>query len=143
MLINNSLRVATIAAAICTGATLSSMAKNNDDFNYVVDRFADLQVLRYKVPDFENLSLRQKMLVYYLTEAALNGRDILWDQNGKHNLAIRGMLENVYTAYRGRASRGKASRKCRRTYGGDIQSRGDGKACKPGRGPGSYCDFGQ
>ena len=78
MLINNSLRVATIAAAICTGATLSSMAKNNDDFNYVMDRFADLQVLRYKVPDFENLSLRQKMLVYYLTEAALNGRDILW-----------------------------------------------------------------
>ncbi len=102
MLINNSLRVATIAAAICTGATLSSMAKNNDDFNYVVDRFADLQVLRYKVPDFENLSLRQKMLVYYLTEAALNGRDILWDQNGKHNLAIRGMLENVYTDYRGK-----------------------------------------
>ncbi len=102
MLINNSLRVATIAAAICTGATLSSMAKNNDDFNYVVDRFADLKVLRYKVPDFENLSLRQKMLVYYLTEAALNGRDILWDQNGKHNLAIRGMLENVYTDYRGK-----------------------------------------
>ncbi len=102
MLINNSLRVATIAAAICTGATLSSMAKNNDDFNYVVDRFADLQVLRYKVPDFENLSLRQKMLVYYLTEAALNGRDILCDQNGKHNLAIRGMLENVYTDYRGK-----------------------------------------
>ena len=102
MLINNSLRVATIAAAICTGATLSSMAKNNDDFNYVMDRFADLQVLRYKVPDFENLSLRQKMLVYYLTEAALNGRDILWDQNGKHNLAIRGMLENVYTDYRGK-----------------------------------------
>ncbi len=102
MLINNSFRVATIAAAICTGATLSSMAKNNDDFNYVVDRFADLQVLRYKVPDFENLSLRQKMLVYYLTEAALNGRDILWDQNGKHNLAIRGMLENVYTDYRGK-----------------------------------------
>ncbi len=102
MLINNSFRVATIAAAICTGATLSSMAKNNDDFNSVVDRFADLQVLRYKVPDFENLSLRQKMLVYYLTEAALNGRDILWDQNGKHNLAIRGMLENVYTDYRGK-----------------------------------------
>lgn len=72
-----------------------------DDFDYVVDRFADIEVLRYKVPDFENLTLNQKILVYYLTEAALWGRDILWDQNNVHNLAMRNLLEAVYTNYDG------------------------------------------
>ena len=56
-------------------------AEADDDFNYHVERFADIEVLRYKVPDFDSLSLNQKILVYYLTEAALWGRDILWDQN--------------------------------------------------------------
>ncbi|WP_290392964.1 hypothetical protein, partial [uncultured Muribaculum sp.] len=60
------------------------MAKDSSDFDYVVDRFADIEVLRYKVPDFENLSLQQKLLIYHLTEAAIAGRDILWDQNGKY-----------------------------------------------------------
>ena len=77
------------------------MANNNSDFNYVVDRFADIEVLRYKVPGFEDLSTRQKALVYYLTEAAIAGRDILCDQNGKYNLAIRQLIENVYTNYGG------------------------------------------
>jgi dipeptidyl-peptidase-3 len=77
------------------------MAKDNSDFNYVVDRFADIEVLRYKVPDFEKLTPRQKALVYYLTEAAIAGRDILWDQNGKYNLPIRQLIENVYTNYSG------------------------------------------
>ncbi|WP_305296900.1 dipeptidyl-peptidase 3 family protein [Duncaniella muris] len=72
-----------------------------DDFDYVVDRFADIQVLRYKVPDFESLSLRQKMLVYHLTEAALAGRDILWDQNNRYNLSLRHLLENIYSNYDG------------------------------------------
>lgn len=71
------------------------------DFNYIDERFADLQMLRYRVDGFENLSLRQKMLVYYLAEAALAGRDILWDQNCRYNLAIRHMLEAVYTQYDG------------------------------------------
>ena len=71
------------------------------DFDYTVDRFADIEVLRYKVPGFENLSLNQKKLVYYLTEAALWGRDILWDQNNEYNLPIRRMLEAVYTSYSG------------------------------------------
>ena len=71
------------------------------DFDYTVDRFADIEVLRYKVPDFENLTLNQKILVYYLTEAALWGRDILWDQNNASNLAVRDMLEAVYTNYNG------------------------------------------
>lgn len=72
-----------------------------DDFDYTVDRFADIEVLRYKVPDFEKLTLNQKILVYYLQEAALWGRDILWDQNYAQNLPIRDMLEAVYTNYDG------------------------------------------
>ena len=66
-----------------------------------MEQFADLQILRYRVPGFENLSLQQKELVYYLTEAALQGRDILFDQNGKYNLRIRRTLEAVYTGYKG------------------------------------------
>ena len=76
-------------------------AEADDDFNYHVERFADIEVLRYKVPDFDSLSLNQKILVYYLTEAALWGRDILWDQNNADNLAMRDLLEAVYTNYDG------------------------------------------
>ncbi len=72
-----------------------------EKFDYTVEQFADLQILRYRVPGFETLSLDQKKLVYYLTEAALQGRDILFDQNGKYNLVIRKMLEAVYTGYKG------------------------------------------
>lgn len=72
-----------------------------DGFDYTVEQFADLQLLRYKVHGFEHLSLKQKELVYYLSQAALEGRDILFDQNGKYNLIIRKMLETVYTDYRG------------------------------------------
>lgn len=71
------------------------------NFNYIVEQFADLQLLRYCVAGFENLSLRQKELVYYLSQAALEGRDILFDQNGKYNLQIRKLLEVVYTTYTG------------------------------------------
>lgn len=67
-----------------------------EKFSYIVDQFADLQILRYQVPGFENLSLRQKQLLYHLSEAALMGRDILFDQNGRHNLVIRRTLEAVY-----------------------------------------------
>lgn len=70
-------------------------------FSYAVDRFADIQVIRYKVPGFEDLSLDQKKLVYFLSKAALEGRDILYDQNGKYNLRIRKMLEAVYTHFDG------------------------------------------
>lgn len=75
--------------------------ETENTFNYVVDQFADLQVLRYRVPGFENLSLQQKKLVYYLSEAALQGRDILFDQNGKYNLRIRKLLEALYLNYAG------------------------------------------
>lgn len=72
-----------------------------DTFEYSVEQFADLQILRYRVPGFENLSLKQKKLVYYLSEAALEGRDILFDQNGCDNLQIRRMLEAVYIHFKG------------------------------------------
>ncbi len=67
-----------------------------EEFSYIVDQFADLQILRYQVPGFANLSLRQKQLIYHLSEAALMGRDILFDQNGRYNLVIRRTLEAVY-----------------------------------------------
>lgn len=73
----------------------------NGKNEYIVEQFADLQILRYKVPGFEELALKQKELVYYLTQAALEGRDILFDQNGKYNLRIRRMLEAVYRNYEG------------------------------------------
>ena len=72
-----------------------------DKFDYNVEQFADLQILRYRVPGFEELTLKQKELIYYLAQAALEGRDILFDQNGKYNLRIRRTLEAVYTNYQG------------------------------------------
>ena len=70
-------------------------------FNHTEERFADLQLLRYSAEGFETLSLRQKTLVYHLSQAALWGRDILWDQNGRFNLRIRRLLEQVLQHYRG------------------------------------------
>jgi len=72
-----------------------------ENFKYTVDKFADIEILRYRVPDFETLSLKQKELVYYLNQAALEGHDILYDQNNKHNLCIRRTLEAVYVNYTG------------------------------------------
>ena len=85
-----------------------------ESFDYTVEQFADLQLLRYKVHGFEELPLEQKKLVYYLSEAALQGRDILFDQNGKYNLIIRKMLETVYTDYQG--DRNDANFKAMETY---------------------------
>ncbi|MBR5550949.1 MAG: dihydrofolate reductase [Muribaculaceae bacterium] len=93
--------------SIIPGALIAlSLTSCNDmaqetEFNYVVDRFADVEVLRYKVPEFENLSLQQKKLIYYLSEAAIVGRDILTDQNCKYNLETRTLLENIYQNYNG------------------------------------------
>lgn len=71
------------------------------EFSYRAEQFADLQVLRYKIPGFEQLTPKEKELAYYLYQAALCGRDIIWDQHNKHNLAIRRTLENIYTTYKG------------------------------------------
>ena len=70
-------------------------------FNTLQERFADIQLLRYEVPGFAQLPLRQKLLVYYLSEAALLGRDILWDQNCQYGLQLRQALETIYTHYDG------------------------------------------
>ncbi|MDR0393799.1 MAG: dipeptidyl peptidase 3 [Tannerella sp.] len=72
-----------------------------EETGYTVDRFADIEILRYDVPGFESLSLRQKQLLYHLSEAALMGRDILFDQNNRYNLAIRRSLEAIYREYKG------------------------------------------
>ena len=72
-----------------------------EEFEYNVDRFYDLAILRYRVPDFESLSLEQKALVYYLSEAALWGRDIIYDQNGRYNLRVRRTCEALYEKYEG------------------------------------------
>lgn len=73
----------------------------NSKLNYHADSFADIEVLRYDVPGFDKLSLNQKKLIYFLTEAAIQGRDILTDQNGKYNIALRSTLEAIYTNYKG------------------------------------------
>src|SRR5690606_37681307 len=70
-------------------------------FDYKVDRFADIQILRYQIPGFDELTLKEKKLVYYLTQAGLSGRDIIWDQNYRHNLVIREALENIHTNFTG------------------------------------------
>ena len=86
---------------LMTGCGSNNQGPKEDAFDYTVEQFADLQLLRYKVHGFEELPLEQKKLVYYLSEAALQGRDILFDQNGKYNLIIRKMLETIYTDYQG------------------------------------------
>ncbi|MAZ71981.1 MAG: dihydrofolate reductase [Flavobacteriaceae bacterium] len=72
-----------------------------DDFNYQVEQVADLKILRYQIPSWEDLTLKEQTLVYYLTQAGLAGRDMMWAQNYRHNLAIRTALENVYQNYKG------------------------------------------
>ncbi len=93
--------IKTIAMALTIGATSSVMTAADKSFEYKADRFADIEVLNYKVPGFENLSLKQKLLVYHLTEAALAGRDIIWDQNCRYNLPLRQLIETIYTSYKG------------------------------------------
>ena len=89
----------TLAAASLMA--LSAQAAEDPNFKYNVDRFADIEVLRYEVPGFNQLSPRQKAMIYYLGQAAQMGRDIIWDQNCAYNLPIRQMLEAVYTGYTG------------------------------------------
>ncbi|MHC1774863.1 MAG: dihydrofolate reductase [Lentimicrobium sp.] len=78
-----------------------SVEPRSEEFRFLLEQFADLKIMRYRVPGFDMLSLKQKMLVYYLSQAALAGRDILFDQNCKYNLAIRRTLENVVVNYKG------------------------------------------
>ena len=77
------------------------LSEQDESFEYTVDKFADIEILRYQVPGFNDLSLKQKELIYYLSEAALEGRDILYDQHNKYNLTIRRVLEEIYKNYSG------------------------------------------
>ena len=94
-LITKMIAITSLAAAAI------SCAQNEEEFKYLVDEFADLKIMRYKVPGWENLSLQQKEYVYHLAEAAKYGRDIIWMQNCKYNLAIRKTLENILENYKG------------------------------------------
>ncbi len=85
----------------CTDHRQAQQTPEVENFEYMVDKFYDLQILRYRVPGFESLTPQQKELLYYLTQAALEGRDILYDQNCKYNLCIRRTLEAVYENYPG------------------------------------------
>jgi dipeptidyl-peptidase III len=75
--------------------------KDSIQFNYNVEQFADIKILRYQIPGWEQLTLKEQKLAYYLTQAGLSGRDIIWDQNYRYNLTIRKALESVYTNYQG------------------------------------------
>ena len=88
------------------GLALTSCGSRTGDpqFNYSVDEFADIEVLRYQVPGWEELSLQQKTYIYHLSEAAKAGRDITWDQNFKYNLEIRHLLEDIFENYAGERS---------------------------------------
>ena len=91
------LPVMALAVASCTG----NNDKQEESFNYIDERFADIQMLRYNVEGFEQLTLQQKTFIYHLQEAALWGRDILFDQNGRYNLQLRSMMEKLYQEYQG------------------------------------------
>ena len=97
-LITKMITIAGLAAAL---ASCSDKAAKNEDFKYLVDEFADLKIMRYQVPGWNELSLQQKEYVYHLAEAAKYGRDIIWMQNCKYNLEIRKVLENILENYTG------------------------------------------
>ena len=95
----------TFLIAACTNSngrkTVDNGTTNVETANYTVDRFADVEILRYEVPGFESLTLQQKKLLYHLSEAALTGRDMLYDQNNRYNLAVRYALEAIFQSYDG------------------------------------------
>lgn len=91
--------VSSFAAVSCSQTKSGNVA--DDGFNYTIDQFADLKIMRYKVPGWDALSLRQKEYAYHLSEAAKYGRDITWDQYCRYNLPLRHILENIIENYKG------------------------------------------
>ena len=85
----------------CSNPNEETTQSKTAELKALVDQFADLRLIRYDIPGFENLTLKEKQLVYYLNQAGLAGRDIIWDQNYRHNLSIREALEQINTAYAG------------------------------------------
>ena len=102
MFLISALGISAFTATSC-GNKVSS-AGNNGDFKYIVDEFADIQVLRYRVPEWDSLTFNQKAYIYHLGEAAKSGRDILFDQNCSYNLAVRRVLEKILEEYKGDTS---------------------------------------
>ena len=96
-----TLLIMTVLSFIACRNAKQQAPEVTDDFQYFVDQFEDIRVLKYKLPAFESLSLQQKKYIYYLSEAALIGRDILWDQNFKYNLTIRKTIETIINTYSG------------------------------------------
>ena len=90
-----------VLLASCTSEKKNKKAEVATEFNHFVEQFSDIKVLRYKIPGFKELTLKEKKLVYYLTQAGLSGRDIMWDQNYRHNLSVRKALENINQNYKG------------------------------------------
>ena len=90
-----TLSTAAALLSACSGDVKKQELTTADDFTYHVEKFADLEILRYQVPGFEELSLQQRTLLYYLSQAALEGRDILFDQNCKYNLQISKKLLDI------------------------------------------------
>lgn len=85
-----------------TENTTETTTEDSDEgFQYLTETFADKKMIRYRVPGFDKLSLDQKKLVYYLVEAGLSGRDIMYDQNYRHNLAIRDAIDKIVAGYEG------------------------------------------
>ena len=102
MFLISALGISAFTATSC-GNKVSS-AGNNGDFKYIVDEFADIQILRYRVPEWDSLTFNQKAYIYHLGEAAKSGRDILFDQNCSYNLAVRRVLEKILEEYKGDTS---------------------------------------
>ncbi len=97
-LLGKMITIAGMAAAL---VSCSDKAAQNGEFKYLIDEFADLKIMRYQVPGWDELSLQQKEYVYHLAEAAKYGRDIIWMQNNKYNLEVRKVLENILENYKG------------------------------------------
>lgn len=106
------MKLNTMACMVLASAMALSCGKNKEkeadktaeaieNFEFSVDQFADIEVLRYQIPGWEDLTLKEKELVYYLSQAGYAGRDMIWDQNYKHNLKIRQALESIYVNYTG------------------------------------------
>ena len=93
--------IAGLAAALVSCSDKTEKTAQNGDFKYLVDEFADLKIMRYQVPGWDELSLQQKKYIYHLAEAAKYGRDIIWMQNCKDNLAVRKVVENIIANYKG------------------------------------------
>jgi len=95
------MKISGLMLLACNSETNKKSDETKSEFKYLVEQFADIKIMRYKVDDFESLTLEQKKLIYYLSEAAKSGRDIIWDQNFKYNLIIRKTLEAIVATYSG------------------------------------------